>query len=158
MTNSGNYYCSLLHKIVWSFVNSDLSQKAKKQLNLWTLKSLQTFAEKILYIYSFKLLIHSAVCLIRTLLRQGLYGNSPLLKKVLIVTPSSLTQNWHQEFVRWLGRDRIHIFVVDQVNYYFLLSKFVVGIIYSYLIDNRQVLFYIIVEIKLVGCHSFMFS
>ncbi|KAG8251606.1 DNA repair and recombination protein rad54b [Homalodisca vitripennis] len=52
----------------------------------------------------------------RTLLRQGLYGNKPLFKKVLIVTPSSLTRNWYQEFMRWLGKEYIHVFVVDQKN------------------------------------------
>ncbi|XP_054286277.1 DNA repair and recombination protein RAD54B-like [Macrosteles quadrilineatus] len=56
------------------------------------------------------------ITLIWTLLRQPLYGREPLLKKVLIVTPSSLARNWNQEFHRWLGHYRIHVFTVDQKN------------------------------------------
>uniref|UniRef100_A0A1B6CFP3 Helicase ATP-binding domain-containing protein n=1 Tax=Clastoptera arizonana TaxID=38151 RepID=A0A1B6CFP3_9HEMI len=56
------------------------------------------------------------ITLIWTLLKQGPYGNIPVLKTVLIVTPSSLTNNWKQEFMRWLGNERIRTFVVDQKN------------------------------------------
>jgi len=49
------------------------------------------------------------------LLKQGPYGGKPVLQRVLIVTPSSLVVNWQNEFVQWLGRERIQTFVVDQV-------------------------------------------
>jgi SNF2 family DNA or RNA helicase len=56
----------------------------------------------------------------RMLLKQGPYGGKPVLQRVLIVTPSSLVVNWQNEFLHWLGRERIQTFVVDQVipNFY----------------------------------------
>lgn len=56
----------------------------------------------------------------RMLLKQGPYGGRPILQHVLIVTPSSLVANWQNEFLRWLGRERIQTFVVDQVILYVL--------------------------------------
>lgn len=56
----------------------------------------------------------------RTLLKQGPYGGRKILQRVLIVTPSSLVANWQNEFLRWLGRERIQTFVVDQVILYVL--------------------------------------
>ncbi|CAL4062193.1 unnamed protein product, partial [Meganyctiphanes norvegica] len=56
------------------------------------------------------------ITLVWTLLKQGPYGRKPLVKKVLIVTPSSLTNNWGKEFNKWLGRERIKVFIVDQNN------------------------------------------
>ncbi|XP_075215180.1 DNA repair and recombination protein RAD54B-like [Lycorma delicatula] len=56
-----------------------------------------------------------SITLIWTLMKQGPYGN-PLIKRVLIVTPSSLVGNWNQEFMHWLGRERIKVFTVDQKN------------------------------------------
>jgi len=52
------------------------------------------------------------------LLQQGPYGGIPLAKRVLIITPSSLVGNWENEFIRWLGRDRLRLFSVDQVSVY----------------------------------------
>ncbi|XP_050421468.1 DNA repair and recombination protein RAD54B-like isoform X2 [Adelges cooleyi] len=54
------------------------------------------------------------ISLIWMLLKRGPYGGEPLVKRVLIVTPSSLVGNWQNEFVRWLGRDRLRLFVIDQ--------------------------------------------
>ena len=52
------------------------------------------------------------VALVWTLLKQGPYGK-PVLKRVLVVAPSSLCGNWNNEFVRWLGLHRICPFVVE---------------------------------------------
>ena len=51
-----------------------------------------------------------------TLLKQGPYGGKPVAKRVLVVTPGSLVQNWGAEFNKWLGRERISVFTVDQVR------------------------------------------
>ncbi|KAI4883629.1 hypothetical protein NFI96_012926 [Prochilodus magdalenae] len=54
------------------------------------------------------------VCLLWTLLRQGPYGGQPVLKRALVVCPGSLVKNWAAEFSKWLGRERIHVYTVDQ--------------------------------------------
>lgn len=56
-----------------------------------------------------------SVALAWTLLRQGPYGGQPVAKRVLVVAPGSLVQNWGMEFNKWLGRERISVYVVDQV-------------------------------------------
>jgi len=38
------------------------------------------------------------------------------VRRVLIVTPSSLTKNWAAEFLKWLGRERLTPYVVDAKN------------------------------------------
>lgn len=56
-----------------------------------------------------------SVALSWTLLKQGPYGGKPVTKRVLVVTPGSLVKNWRAEFIKWLGRERISVFTVDQV-------------------------------------------
>uniref|UniRef100_A0A3Q3EDH0 RAD54 homolog B n=1 Tax=Labrus bergylta TaxID=56723 RepID=A0A3Q3EDH0_9LABR len=43
-------------------------------------------------------------------------GKTLQTKRVLVVTPGSLVQNWGAEFNKWLGRERISVFTVDQVS------------------------------------------
>lgn len=54
------------------------------------------------------------VCVLWTLLRQGPYGGRPVLKSALVVCPGSLVKNWAAEFNKWLGRERISVYMVDQ--------------------------------------------
>lgn len=56
------------------------------------------------------------ITLLWTLLRQGPYGNNPVVRRALIVCPSSLVSNWQKEFDRWLGSHRLRTFAVDQKN------------------------------------------
>ena len=42
------------------------------------------------------------IALLWTLLKQGIYGK-PTCKKFLVITPSSLVNNWKCEFKKWLG-------------------------------------------------------
>ena len=56
-----------------------------------------------------------AISLIWTLLKQGPNGGRPIIKRALILAPSSLVKNWQSEFEKWLGRERIDVYAVDQV-------------------------------------------
>ncbi|PIL37156.1 hypothetical protein GSI_00848 [Ganoderma sinense ZZ0214-1] len=55
------------------------------------------------------------ITLVWTLLKQNPYaGAGSVIGKVLIVCPVTLINNWKNEFHKWLGRDRIGIFVGDK--------------------------------------------
>uniref|UniRef100_A0A182PII7 DNA repair and recombination protein RAD54-like n=1 Tax=Anopheles epiroticus TaxID=199890 RepID=A0A182PII7_9DIPT len=55
------------------------------------------------------------IALMYTLLKTGPYGK-PLAKRVLIVTPSSLVDNWDREISKWLQNERIFTFIVGPNN------------------------------------------
>ncbi|KAL6260446.1 hypothetical protein P5V15_007972 [Pogonomyrmex californicus] len=55
------------------------------------------------------------ITLIWTMLKKGPYGR-PIVKRVLIITPSSLCNNWEKEFVKWLGSHRIFLYIVNGKN------------------------------------------
>lgn len=48
-----------------------------------------------------------------TLYKQGPYGGKPIVKQALIITPGSLVKNWHQEFKKWLGTERLSVYCVS---------------------------------------------
>ncbi|CDO75591.1 hypothetical protein BN946_scf184858.g31 [Trametes cinnabarina] len=55
------------------------------------------------------------IALVWTLLKQNPYaGAGPVVGKVLIVCPVSLLNNWKNEFHKWLGKDRVGVFVGDK--------------------------------------------
>ncbi|KAI9862639.1 MAG: helicase [Vezdaea acicularis] len=54
------------------------------------------------------------IALLWTLLKQNpIYDEPPVIKKALIVCPVTLISNWRKEFRKWLGRERIGVFVAD---------------------------------------------
>lgn len=54
------------------------------------------------------------ITLLWTLLKQNpIYEASPVIKKALIVCPVTLIHNWRKEFRKWLGNERIGVFVFD---------------------------------------------
>ncbi|CAB3360634.1 Hypothetical predicted protein [Cloeon dipterum] len=52
------------------------------------------------------------IALIWTLMKQNVYGRDPAIRRVLIVTPSSLVKNWDREIIHWLKIHRLRVFVV----------------------------------------------
>lgn len=54
------------------------------------------------------------IALIWTLLKQNpIHGSDSIIKKAIIVCPVTLIQNWRKEFKRWLGNERIGVYVAD---------------------------------------------
>ncbi|KAF2348731.1 Helicase C-terminal [Trinorchestia longiramus] len=56
------------------------------------------------------------IALVWTLLKQNPWGGGGVVKRVLVVAPSSLTANWGKEFHKWLGKERLQVYVVDNNN------------------------------------------
>ncbi|KAG7470061.1 hypothetical protein MATL_G00135250 [Megalops atlanticus] len=77
------------------------------------------------------------VALVWTLLRQGPYGGRPAAQRVLVVTPGSLVKNWAAEFQKWLGRERINVFTVDQDH---KVEEFLASPLYSVLVISYEML------------------
>ena len=54
------------------------------------------------------------IALLWTLLKQNpIHGEQPVIKKALIVCPVTLISNWQKEFRKWLGSERVGVFVAD---------------------------------------------
>jgi SNF2 family DNA or RNA helicase len=49
-------------------------------------------------------------------MQQNVYGRDPLIRRVLIVAPSSLVRNWDREIVYWLQMHRLQAFLVADVS------------------------------------------
>lgn len=54
------------------------------------------------------------IALLWTLLKQNpIHGSPPTIRKAMIVCPVTLINNWRKEFRKWLGPERLGVFVVD---------------------------------------------
>lgn len=54
------------------------------------------------------------IALLWTLLKQNPIADTPpVVKKALIVCPVTLVNNWRKEIVKWLGREKVGVFVAD---------------------------------------------
>jgi DNA repair and recombination protein RAD54B len=77
------------------------------------------------------------IALIWTLLKQNpVYEDPPVVKKALIVCPVTLINNWKKEFRKWLGNDRIGVFVVDDKKT--RLTDFTMGKAYNVMIIGYE--------------------
>lgn len=77
------------------------------------------------------------IALLWTLLKQNpIYGDAPVIKKALIVCPVTLINNWRKEFRKWLGAERIGVFVAE--NNKTRLTDFTMGRSYSVMIIGYE--------------------
>lgn len=77
------------------------------------------------------------ITLLWTLLKQNpVYDSPPVVKKALIVCPVTLISNWRREFRKWLGNERIGVFVFDDKRK--RLTDFTMGKAYSVMIVGYE--------------------
>ncbi|KAI9838109.1 MAG: hypothetical protein M1819_006265 [Sarea resinae] len=77
------------------------------------------------------------ITLLWTLLKQNpVYEAAPVIKKALIVCPATLVDNWRKEFRKWLGNERIGVFVADGTRT--RLSDFTKGKSYNVMIIGYE--------------------
>lgn len=87
------------------------------------------------------------IALLWTLLKQNpVHGDPPVIKKALIVCPVTLINNWRKEFRRWLGAERIGVFVADGLKT--RLTDFTLGKSYSIMIIGYEKLRTVQEELK----------
>lgn len=89
------------------------------------------------------------IALLWTLLKQNpVYDEKPIVKKALIVCPVTLIRNWRKEIQKWLGNERIGVFVVEDNKA--RLTDFTKGRSYHVMIIGYEKLR--IVQEELQGC------
>ena len=77
------------------------------------------------------------IALLWTLLKQNpVYEAPPVVRKALIVCPVTLIKNWRKEFKKWLGSDRIGVFVMEDKKS--RLTDFTRGKAYSVMIIGYE--------------------
>lgn len=91
------------------------------------------------------------IALLWTLLKQNpIHGSDGIIKKALIVCPVTLIVNWKKEFNKWLGNERIGVFIADnQKN--IRLTDFTHGKSYSVMIIGYEKLRTVQDELKKGG-------
>ncbi|KAF2647798.1 hypothetical protein K491DRAFT_699403 [Lophiostoma macrostomum CBS 122681] len=81
------------------------------------------------------------ITLLWTLLKQNpIYESQPVITKALIVCPAGLVDNWRREFRKWLGNERIGVFVVDKTNKDKKITNFTMGKAYNVMIVGYEML------------------
>ncbi|KAI9711237.1 MAG: helicase [Bogoriella megaspora] len=77
------------------------------------------------------------IALLWTLLKQNpIYEDPPVIKKALIVCPATLINNWRKEFRKWLGNERIGVFVADDKKT--RLTDFTMGKSYNVMVIGYE--------------------
>ena len=77
------------------------------------------------------------ITLLWTLLKQNpVYESAPVVKKALIVCPVTLISNWRREFRKWLGNERIGVFVYDDKRK--RLTDFTMGRAYNIMVVGYE--------------------
>lgn len=79
------------------------------------------------------------ITLLWTLMKQNpVYESPPVITKALIVCPAGLVDNWRREFRKWLGNERIGVFVADPKNK--KITNFTMGKAYNVMIIGYEML------------------
>lgn len=87
------------------------------------------------------------ITLIWTLLKQNaIHDSGPAINKALIVCPAGLVDNWKREFRKWLGNERIGVYVADAKNK--KIANFTMGKAYNVLIIGYEMLRTVQEELK----------
>ncbi|KAF2213149.1 hypothetical protein CERZMDRAFT_39739 [Cercospora zeae-maydis SCOH1-5] len=77
------------------------------------------------------------IALLWTLLKQNpIFEEPPVIKKALIVCPVTLVKNWKKEFRKWLGNDRVGVYMVE--NNKMRLTDFTKGRAYQVMIIGYE--------------------
>ncbi len=87
------------------------------------------------------------ITLLWTLLKQNpIHDSGPAITKALIVCPAGLVDNWKREFRKWLGNERIGVYVADAKNK--KIANFTMGKAYNVLIIGYEMLRTVQEELK----------
>ncbi|KAJ4346254.1 helicase [Ascochyta clinopodiicola] len=87
------------------------------------------------------------ITLLWTLLKQNpIHDSPPAITKALIVCPAGLVDNWKREFRKWLGNERIGVYVADAKNK--KIANFTMGKAYNVLVIGYEMLRTVQEELK----------
>lgn len=87
------------------------------------------------------------IALLWTLMKQNpIHESGPVVTKALIVCPAGLVDNWKREFRKWLGSERIGVFVADGKNR--RITNFTMGKAYNVMIIGYEMLRTVVDELK----------
>lgn len=89
------------------------------------------------------------IALVWTLMKQNpVYESPPVIKKALIVCPVTLVENWRLEFRKWLGNERLGVYIAENSKQ--RLTDFTRGRAYNVMIIGYELL--IKVKDELLKC------
>jgi DNA repair and recombination protein RAD54B len=87
------------------------------------------------------------ITLLWTLMKQNpVYESQPVITKALIVCPAGLVDNWKREFRKWLGNERIGVFVANGKDK--KITNFTMGKAYNVMIIGYEMLRIVQEELK----------
>ena len=87
------------------------------------------------------------IALLWTLLKQNPIADAPpIARKALIVCPVTLVNNWRKEIIKWLGKERIGVFVADGTKK--RITDFTLGRSYNVMIIGYEKLRNVQEELK----------
>jgi DNA repair and recombination protein RAD54B len=90
------------------------------------------------------------ITLLWTLMKQNpIYESQPVIKKALVVCPAGLVDNWKREFRKWLGNERIGVFVANVKDK--KITDFTMGKAYNIMIIGYEMLRTVQEELKKGG-------